>query len=295
MDEAWRADGDGLPVGRLEETKRVARILRLISLIGNAPRQWTRSALSERLEIGERQIDKDLQLLRHGLNCGIGHTRAGYYFTRLPQLPAIGYTAAEALALVTALQFARDSGALDAATLGAALARTEEALPAGFGPLLRSMRQAGGGSTQRRRASTLSTLQMALKDRRTVRIQYETASRAGERSDRVVRPYHLALRGQTWLLTAHDSLRGTVIDFAVDRIVSAELLDERYEIPPDFDAEQYRGDGWGVLRGMSGPRVHIELLVTAEEARRLRDEQHHSSQREERQADGQDSLALCPT
>ena len=166
MEDTWRADAPGSHAARLEETKRVARILRLVTLIGNAPRLWTRSALSERLEISERQIDKDLEVLRHGLRCEIRRARSGYYFTRLPQLPAIGYTAAEALALVTALQFARDSGALDAASLGAALARTEEALPAGFAPLLRSVRQASGAAPRRQRASTLSTLQMALNDRR---------------------------------------------------------------------------------------------------------------------------------
>jgi len=153
-------------------------------------------------------------------------------------------------------------------------------------------RRSPGSRTPSASGIQSSIMQAALKERRRVRIAYETASRAGERSDRVVQPYHLALQGQSWLLTAHDSLRGTVIDFAVDRILSAELLSETYKIPPDFDPEQYRGSGWGVLRGMSGAPVHIELLVTAEEARRLRDETHHSSQREERRPDGRWLIAF---
>jgi predicted DNA-binding transcriptional regulator YafY len=113
---------------RLEETKRITRIMQLVTMISNAPRRYTRRDLSAHFEIGERQLDNDFQQIRHGLKCDLRHSRAGYYFARLPELPPVSYTTPEALALITALQFAWDSGALDAASLAAALARTEGAL-----------------------------------------------------------------------------------------------------------------------------------------------------------------------
>ena len=279
---------DREPTGRAEETKRLARILQVITLISGAPRRWTRAALSERLEISERQVDKDLQIIRHGLRCELVHARDGYYFTRLPELLPVCYTAPEALALLTALQFARDSGALEQGSLAGALARTEGALPAGLLPLVRTLQSAGvrQSSQQQHRAAVLSLLQTAYNERRSVRVQYETASRAGERSQRVLQPYAIELHGQSWLVIAHDSLREEVRDFAVDRIVQAELLDERYEIPADFDPEQHRGAGWGVLRGVHAEPRHIVLRLSADEARRLRDDKHHPSQREEQQPDG---------
>jgi proteasome accessory factor B len=264
------------------------RILEVMTLIHNAPRRWTRRALSERLEISERQLDKDFELIRNGLRCELRHSRDGYYFTRLPELLPVRYTATEAMALITALQFAGDSGALDPASLASALARTEGALPQGFLPLVRSLSSSPGRSSPRRRhrAAMLEAVQTALKDRRCLKVLYESASSGGAQSERVLRPYHVEWRGQSYMLIAHDSMRSAVRNFMVDRIVQAELLDERYEIPEDFDQLQYQGSGWGVLRGMVGEPRRIELRLTAEECRRLRDDEYHPSQREEQQPDG---------
>jgi HTH domain len=50
---------------RLEETKRIGRVLRILRLIDAQPRQWTRARLADELEVSERAIDNDLQLIRH--------------------------------------------------------------------------------------------------------------------------------------------------------------------------------------------------------------------------------------
>src|SRR5689334_22174061 len=117
MDEIEWGDDDR--ERKAEENKRLARILRIISLIQNGPRRWTRARLAAHLEYSERQIEDDLRLIRHGLRYELKHTREGYAFTRAPELCAIHYTAAEALALLGALQLAQGTGALDAASLGA--------------------------------------------------------------------------------------------------------------------------------------------------------------------------------
>jgi len=86
------------PTGRADEIWRLARVLLIMTWIGIAPRRWTRAALSE------RQVDKDLQIIRHGLRCELVRARDGYYFfTKLPELLPVCYTAPEALALLTAL------------------------------------------------------------------------------------------------------------------------------------------------------------------------------------------------
>lgn len=51
---------------RLEETKRVARVLRIVQLISAQPRAWTRRRLGDEFELSARQIDYDLELIRHG-------------------------------------------------------------------------------------------------------------------------------------------------------------------------------------------------------------------------------------
>lgn len=273
---------------RQEETKRLGRLLTLIQLIANHPRRWTRRGLAERFGVSERQLDDDLAALRNGPLFAIGHARSGYYFERTPALGAVQYTASEALTLLLALQMARGNGSIDGESLATALARTEAALPAGLVDLASGLRRLGevSAAQHRHRAEMLRTVQAALAERRPLAVVYESASRGGARSERVLRPYHLQTGGQSWILVAHDSVRGEVRDFVVDRIVHATPMDERYEIPPDFSVEAYRGQGWGLLRGMAGEPVEVVLRLTAEEGRRLRDEMHHPSQRVSVASDG---------
>ena len=45
----------------------IARVLRIIQLIGSYPRQWSRTRLAAEFEVSYRMIDNDLQLIRHAL------------------------------------------------------------------------------------------------------------------------------------------------------------------------------------------------------------------------------------
>jgi len=275
--------------GRVEELRRIARVLSLLSLISAQPRRWPRKALAGKYEVTERQIDKDLAVLRHGLGCDIQSVKKqGYYVARLPALPAVHYTAAEALALLTALRLAQASGSVDPSSLASALARTEEALPIEFAGLLRMLQLAGARQSSQaiHRSAMLVLVERAITAGRCLRVTYESATRGGVRSERVLQPYHLDPHPPSWLVTAHDSLSGEVRNFRVDRITSAELTETRYMIPPDFDAIRYQGEGWGVLRGMAGPEQEVVVRFTPEEGRRARDERHHHSQREEVLPDG---------
>jgi predicted DNA-binding transcriptional regulator YafY len=128
-------------------------------------------------------------------------------------------------------------------------------------------------------------VQTGLAEGRRVRVLYESTSKGGTR-ERVWCPYHLEPYEGSWLLTAHDSIHEEVRHFRLDRVVRATLLEERYTIPADFDLEVYRGTGWGILRGMAGEPVEVVLRLDAAEGRRVRDDERHPSQREERQADG---------
>ena len=267
--------------GRAEELRRIARVLSLLSLISAQPRRWPRKALASKYGVTERQIDKDLAVLRHGLCCDIQSVKKqGYCVVRLPALPAVHYTAAEALALLTALQLAQASGSVDPSSLASALARTEEALPVEFAGLLSMLRMASArqSSQAAHRSAMLALVERALAEGRCMHVTYESASRGGARKERVLQPYHLEPYPPSWLVTAHDSVTGEIRNFRIDRIISAELTRTHYTIPADFDAIRYQGEGWGVLRGMAGPEQEVVLRFTPEEGRRARDERHHHSQ-----------------
>jgi predicted DNA-binding transcriptional regulator YafY len=85
---------------KLEETKRIARILRIVLLISAQPCVWTRRSLSQEFELSERMLDNDVQLIRHALRYDLRRARqAGYYFVGGPLLKPIALSIPEVLAL----------------------------------------------------------------------------------------------------------------------------------------------------------------------------------------------------
>lgn len=273
--------------GREDEIRRTARVLEIVQQIANAPNRWSRRALAEHHEIGERMIQKDLSLIRTRLGLALLHDGEGYSFARLPRLPALDYTFNEALALITAVRAAQMVPGINSADLAAAVARLQSVFPPELQPLLR---EAGGRlpveATSGQRHEMLSLLHRALVERRRVHMRYATGSRGGAVRERVAEPYHIMPYGRSWYMVAHDSLRGAVLDFKLDRIREARLLDETYTIPPDFDIDDYLGDNWGIMRDAGPPAETVALLFTPEAGRWVAEEQWHKSQQAETLPDG---------
>jgi len=276
--------------GKREETKRLARVLRVASFLTSQPYAWTRAGLATELEVSERSIDRDLELLR-GLGYEINRDKVkGYAFARTPPLPPVQLSLHEVLALTLAAELARESGDIDTSSLGAAMAQLLSAVPAPARPLLQRelLRRAEGRerpSNTRRRAA-LATTQRAWLERRRLRITYATGMRGGELNERVIEPYAVHPYDGSWYVTAYDHMREKVIDFKINRIETATLLGESYAIPATFSMTEYRGATWGILRGVGGDPVLVELLFDEEGGRWVQEEQRTETLTFESQPDG---------
>jgi len=276
--------------GKREETKRLARALRVGSLLTSQPYAWTRAGLATELEVCERSIDRDLELWR-GLGYEIKRDRIkGYAFVHAPPLPPVQLSLQEVLALTLAAELARESGAIDTSSLGAAMAQLLNAVPAPARPLLQRelLRRAEGRErpANTRRRAALAMTQRALLERRRLRITYATGMRGGELNERVIEPYAVHHYDGSWYVTAYDHMRERVIDFKIDRIKAATLLDESYDIPATFSMAEYRGAAWGILRGEAGAPVEITLLFDQEAGRWVQEEGRAEQISFERQAGG---------
>jgi len=270
-----------------DEYRRVARILEIIQYIAMSPRRWRRKTLAEYYSLSERQIQKDLEIIRYRLGLPLRHDGTGYYFERMPDLPALQYTFSEALALLLAVQAARQVSGVGSAELAAAVARLEALFPPEFTPLLRQIRREPVTTAQREhRQEMLMLLHQALVEGRKVRIVYETRSRGGEVTERVVRPYYIMPYVRSWQLIAYCEWREDELMFKVDRIREVTLLDERYQIPDDFDLEAYLGPTWGIMRGEAGEPVDVVLRFEPEAGSWVSEEYWHPSQQVEEQPDG---------
>ena len=268
---------------RLPETTRAARVLDIIQQISAAPEQWTRKALAERYEIGERQIQRDLEAIRYRLHLDLRRRRGGYYFRDLPRLPMLAYSLSEALALLLAAQSAREYG-VDSSDLASALGRLESVFPDEFRPLMRELRN--DGSRPGEAQDLLLVLHRALAGRRKVRLGYTSVSRGGAVKERVVRPYCLFPRNRSWYLVAYCELREEVRTFKVDRMTAAELTGEHYQLPEEFSLEAAAGSAWGLMWGAAGEPEEVRLEFGPVAGRWVAEEEWHPSQKVEMRGDG---------
>lgn len=104
----------------------------------------------------------------------------------------------------------------------------------------------------------LRILRQALLDHRQVKLEYLSASR-GELTSRAVDPWGLVAALGRWYLVAFDHAADDERMFRVDRIKTAERLDEPAAVPVSFDARKYRG----AFAGGSGSDMTFEISPAA--------------------------------
>ncbi len=106
----------------------------------------------------------------------------------------------------------------------------------------------------------LRSLNDALQARKRVRFRYHGIYR-GEATDRDVAPYGLLFQGGRWYLIGHDALRDDLRVFRVDRMAALDPNPRApktpdYEVPDDFDLEDYRNrQAWQLGDGEDPPLV----------------------------------------
>jgi len=148
-------------------------------------------------------------------------------------LPEIAFTPEELSALFVAVRSAGDVSAEEA--VRKLLSGADRGILAGLGP------PALAGETD----PNLSRAAEAVAQERRVRFAYRTSR--GERSDRTVDAFGLAVRGGHWYLVGLDLDRGEIRSFRLSRISDdLEIAGEGTEPPDGFRAvEHVRAGPWG--------------------------------------------------
>lgn len=138
----------------------------------------------------------------------------------------------------------------------------------------------------------LTDIISAMRDFRVIRLCYQSF-RHPEPFCFNVCPYCVKYFKQRWYLLG-DSDLGLRI-YSLDRFVDMEELEEHFEIPKGFDAEEYFGNYFGVIIGEEPEDVKIR--VVPDQVKYFRTLPMHGSQRETVQEDGSSvfSYHIAPT
>ena len=278
-------------VGRefFSKQDRLARLIRVAWLLFNNPKGLTTEQIADRVGRTSRTVYRDIQTLDLDLGIPVVKEDGRWRADGKAFLPPLKLTLEEAVALfLSARLMARFADKRDdhilsafgklAAILPSPIAQQVDATTADLSRL----------PADRTYQQVLDCLATAWAESRKVRVWYPWAADDGRTAvyERVVSPYFLEPNpaGHSCYLIGHDVYTDATRVFKVERIQRAELTDERFAIPADFDAPEQLRRAWGVS---NQDPVEVRLLVLeASAVRRIRESRWHPSQLETELPDG---------
>jgi predicted DNA-binding transcriptional regulator YafY len=122
----------------------------------------------------------------------------------------------------------------------------------------------------------------AAAQRRFIEIVYYTMSRKKE-TRRKVAPYKVWYFDGTFYLIGNCGLREDIRIFALDRINTLEQTDESFEMPENFNSDDFMKSSFGVFLGEP---VRVKIEFAADIAGYIREKVWHETQTIESQRDG---------
>ncbi|HKZ85898.1 MAG TPA: WYL domain-containing protein [Anaerolineae bacterium] len=266
-------------------TSRAARLRQIEELLYRSSHGLSAIEIAEATGVDRRTVYRDVELLGES-GVPLWQDEGRFGIVREDYLSTVRLTLQEALSLFIAgrllARFAdeRDPHIVSALTklagsmpepLASSLARTAESV---------ARQPVNDRYVQVREAITLG---WAL--RRKVRLWYRSP-RSGEVTMRDFSPYFIEAAGAGYSAYAigYDDSVGAMRTFKLDRLDRAQMLDETYEIPPEFDPQAYLASAWGIMTGESIAGVVLEFSPRA--APLVKERRWHASQEVDDLANG---------
>jgi predicted DNA-binding transcriptional regulator YafY len=242
----------------INPTTRVLAVLELLQAHGRI----SGAEMAARLGVNERTLRRYIVTLEEmGIPVVAERGRAGgYALVAGFKLPPMMFSEDEVVALSVGLLAARSLG-LDRAApaVASAQAKLERSMPGQLRDRVRAVDETVqldiGHASSAADHGALAALSVAAQAGRRVHMRYGDAG--GRQSEREVDTYGLAYHGGFWYAVGMCHLRHDIRSFRLDRILSVEDLEQRFERPDGFDALAYLVRSVATL-----PRAHtIEVLL----------------------------------
>lgn len=135
---------------------------------------------------------------------------------------------------------------------------------------------------------TIETVNEAVIKKQVIEILYYTMSRK-KVGQRKVAPYKLWFYDGTFYLIGRCRSKKDVRIFAVDRIKMINLTSERFEVPADFNADEFMKASFGVFQGQP---VRVRIRFSSDAAEYVQEKVWHESQKITENRDGSIILEL---
>lgn len=279
-------DGDGWdqPEDRYARKRdRLARLLRVASILyskGSGESGVPVTEIARLTGMTTRTVYRDIRALEDELSVPVFQAGRGRYgIDRKFFLPPLRLSVPEAIVLFCAARLIRRWSDEYDAEVVSAFTKLADALPQ---PIARhvaaTMLAVGEGGPNEPYARSFAAVARGWAEGRVVELTYDPGS--GQEKRTRVHPYFLepdaALRSV--YLIAHDEPAGAMRTYKVERIRSATLTADRYEIPDDFDPDRWLAHSWGIWSSDTTPTARVHLRFDRSVAHRVREAVWHRSQ-----------------
>ncbi len=221
------------------------RLITLIMLLQRQPNQKARE-LAEQLGVSRRTIQRYINMLDE-MGIPIYSERGpygGFSLVRGYKMPPLVFSPEEAVAVCLGTSLVGEMwGQLYQDAARGALAKLDNVLPDEQRHEVAWARQTLLATHMHRAdnellAPHLEKLRRATRERRRVTMVYRGREQP-ERLQRDVDTYALIHRWGWWYGVGYCHLREAIRSFRVDRIVELTLLDKTFDVPSDFDVQEY--------------------------------------------------------
>lgn len=145
------------------------------------------------------------------------------------------------------------------------------------------------GMASRPAGAAFEILAGATLQRRKLRLVYHGRSR-DKITERIVSPQRLVHYRDNWLLDGYCHLRRALRTFSIDRVRSADEIDEPAHTVPDAELDGYFASSYGIFSGKAN-RIAV-LRFSVERARWVADERWHPQQIGQFLTDGRYELRI---
>lgn len=141
-----------------------------------------------------------------------------------------------------------------------------------------------GVSNYAHKAQIIDSLMIAVEDRRSALISYQSLTSAGPVSHEL-HAYGLVFHLGSLYLVANSALHHEIRHFKIDRITGVELLDSRFEKPVEFRLQDHLANSFGIFKG-DGTETRVRVRFSTSARRYVEEKIWHPSQSLEVQTDG---------
>jgi len=273
-----------------EKHDRLIRLMRELTLLQANPRGLTSAQIADRMEISQRQAQRDLGALERERK--VPFIRQGTRWTLIPGyfLPPVNFTIPEAMAMVVGARLMWRHADRANPFAQTAYEKLAAVLPQ---PMKAQVMEVADGLADKPDDGTWSkvfgALTLAWAERRKVRIRYTTQQRT---SERVVWPLFIepTPTAHSCYLIAFDQKRGEPRVYRMERISGVVILDDRFDPPLGSSLRKLLGHAWGIWT--SDQPVELVLRFTARVSQRVSATTWHESQELRELPDGGIELRL---